>query len=168
VVATNFAFRLEGIILFPSRRLKGAVCNSLAPSPGLLRHPRRKSAAVPQGQQGACPSGQFAIAKAQLLLGIHGVLDARGRVLVLVGAVLTRVLMVHMGINAWAGFRGMLMQMAVRVLMGMLVGMGFFAMPMIMAMRVSMLMNMQVVMFRYFFHGSPPYPSSLLYLDFPE
>ena len=76
----------------------------------------------------------------------------------LVVAVFSRVLMEHMGINAWAGLRGMLMQMPMRVRMGMLVGMGCFAMPMLMAMRVGMLMNMDVFMFRYFFHSRLPFP----------
>lgn len=52
----------------------------------------------------------------------------------------------------------MLVQMPMRVLMDMLVGMGCFAMPMLMAMRVGMLMNMQVVMFRFFCHSRIPFP----------
>jgi hypothetical protein len=62
--------------------------------------------------------------------------------LVLVDAVLSRVLMLHMGINALTGLRRMLMHVPMRVLMGMLMNMGFFAMLMFMAMRVSMLMSM--------------------------
>jgi hypothetical protein len=58
------------------------------------------------------------------------------------GAVLSRVLMEHMGITALAGLRGMLMQMGVRVLMGMLVAMDFFPMPVIVAVGVGMLMGM--------------------------
>ena len=84
--------------------------------------------------------------------------EARNRVLMLVVAAFSRVLMVHMGIDTWAGFRGMLVQMPMRVRMGMLVGMGCFVMPMLMAMRVGMLMNMQVLMFRYFFHNRLPFP----------
>jgi hypothetical protein len=108
------------------------------------------------------PSGQSDIAKAQLLLRILGVLGARGRVLVLVGTMLPRVFMAHMGINALDGLRGMLMQMSMRVLMGMLVGMDFFAMPMLMVMQVGMLMNVQVIMFRYSFHSSLLSPKSVV------
>jgi hypothetical protein len=100
------------------------------------------------------PFGQSAIAKAKLLLWILGVLSARGGVLVLVGTMLPRVFMEHVGVNALAGLKGMLMQMPMRMLMGMLVGMDFFAMLMLMAMQVGMLMNVQVIMFRYSFHSS--------------
>jgi hypothetical protein len=89
------------------------------------------------------PSGQSDIAKAQLLLRILGVLGARGRVLVLVGTMLPRVFMAHMGINALAGLRGMLM-------------------PMLMVMQVGMLMNVQVIMFRYSFHSSLLSPKSVV------
>jgi len=74
--------------------------------------------------------------------------------LVLVGAVLSRVIMVpRMGINVRVGLSGMPMQMRMQVLMVMLMGMNFIAMLMLMGVGVDMLMDMQVFVFRNVFHG---------------
>ena len=46
------------------------------------------------------------------------------------------------------------MQMRVRMLMGVFVGMAFFPMPVFMAVRMGMLMDMQMLVFRYVAHNN--------------
>jgi hypothetical protein len=78
-------------------------------------------------------------------------------VLVFVGAVLSRVFMVAgMGIHLESGLAGMPVHMAMDMLVGVLMGMDLFPMPVFMAVGMGMLMDMQMCVFRNFFHGNLP------------
>jgi hypothetical protein len=82
----------------------------------------------------------------------------------LMGAVFPRVLMVaRMRIYVTGRLPGMPMHMPMDMLMSVFVGMDFLPMPVFMAVSMGMLMDMQMLMFGYFCHGSLPPKFGLQY-----